>query len=408
MTMTVSVRVQSTKGATGQSGHDLREGKQPDYVNGERSHLNSEIIRPLKTAEIKKICEQLRFEVGGKKRKMKSSSAVARRGVITFGGEAQPVMGAMTPAQQDKIFFEIAGAMAEKYGAELTGLVVHRDEAALHAHFQLPAIGNDGQPLSMRHIDYSELQDIAGEITEKYGISRGKPKAERMAEGQASHQYIHRSVKELHHDLPKDLERKKIEIKTQAQAEVKKANIAVKAKITEIKEKATSDLKRDLKAKVASIDETVKAYASKAPMPSPTTITAEIKDVSDEPLFSRLKSKLGFKIYGDFDVYPVQEMKQWAKKSAAIDVAAADAKKHKEALEKAEDRVEELLMTNRVDKLDLNDELREMRGERTKLQTQMSNVDTYLKQRGSSVKEASKEGEKENRATRSRGPEMSR
>lgn len=49
MSLTVSVRIEGKKsGASGgQKSHDMREGKQPEYVDAKRSNQNSILIEPM-------------------------------------------------------------------------------------------------------------------------------------------------------------------------------------------------------------------------------------------------------------------------------------------------------------------------------------------------------------------------
>jgi hypothetical protein len=67
---------------------------------------------------------------------------------------------------------------------------------------------NDGKALRLNPKDLSGLQDTAGEILEKHGldIHRGKPKTERIRDGDDPSQIYNRSVKQLHEDLPKEIE----------------------------------------------------------------------------------------------------------------------------------------------------------------------------------------------------------
>tara|TARA_R110000851_G_scaffold35316_1_gene92954 strand:- start:369 stop:1124 length:756 start_codon:yes stop_codon:yes gene_type:complete len=66
----------------------------------------------------------------------------------------------------------------------------------------------DGQPLSMviKPADTRALQDTAAAAWEDLGITRGKPKAERIADGEPVSAWRHRTVKQLHEDLPREIE----------------------------------------------------------------------------------------------------------------------------------------------------------------------------------------------------------
>jgi len=207
MSKTISVRLSGAKlsATSGQKRHDAREGKQPGYIDAERAHTNSIIIKPKTGNQLHKICEELRFE-NGAKRKMKSTSHVSTGGIITFGIEAQEIINKMSVQTQDKVFSDVAKKIAGEFNNDLTGLTVHRDESAIHAHFQMPAINKNGKPNTKLHIDYSHVQDIAGECVKAYNISRGVKKSERIAKGEPDHKHIHMSVRQLHDKLPEQID----------------------------------------------------------------------------------------------------------------------------------------------------------------------------------------------------------
>ncbi|MBN2873446.1 MAG: plasmid recombination protein [Halothiobacillaceae bacterium] len=204
----VSIRVAHRgKGkAAGQRRHDTRTGPQPAYVDASRSSQNSVIVEPMKEAALRDECEARRSQRPGL-RAMRSDAAIATTGVLTFGHEAQRVLDGLTPDEQDRRIHAAAEAAAEHMGTTLTGLVVHRDESALHAHFQMPAIRRDGHPVSKRldRQGTSAMQDVAAQAFADLGISRGTPKVERQARGEDASRWVHRSVRELHDDLPAEI-----------------------------------------------------------------------------------------------------------------------------------------------------------------------------------------------------------
>jgi len=204
--MTVSVRIEGkkAKATSGQIKHDTREGKQPGYVDDEKSKLNSVLIDPMAEKDLKHLCEERRIDAGAK-RKMRSDAAVSQIGIITFGTEAQKTIENLTPEEQDRLFKNAAKTAANHCENEITGLVVHRDESAIHAHFQMPAICKDGQPQSKKGIDFSVLQDRVSTSFAHLSIERGTKKADRIERGEPESAHIHRSVKQLHEDLPKEI-----------------------------------------------------------------------------------------------------------------------------------------------------------------------------------------------------------
>lgn len=210
MSMTVSLRVQA-RGVTatsGQRAHDLRIGRQPAYVDADRGHLSSVVVEPLTGPTLRRMCEERAAQQPGRVQALRRDAGVSVVGVITLGREAQVVADRLTPAEQDALMLATAQAAAERLGVEVTGLVVHRDEAALHAHVQMPAYTAAGQRLTavLTPALCSELQDIAGAAWEPLGITRGKKKSQRIADGEPESRWVHRTVKQLHQDLPGELE----------------------------------------------------------------------------------------------------------------------------------------------------------------------------------------------------------
>jgi len=210
MSKTVSIRVEhrAVSRAAGQRNHDIRYGKQiPNYVDRDRMKQNSILVHPKGAPELRKLCEERRSQ-RPTKRSMKIDAAVATNGIITFGTRAQPIIESLSKDDQNRLFQETANRIATRLNTDLTGLVVHRDESAIHAHFQLVAVNRDGMPLStvIDRTMAKELQDIAGRVYADYGIHRGTPKADRIERGDDPSKIYHRSTKKLHVDLPRELE----------------------------------------------------------------------------------------------------------------------------------------------------------------------------------------------------------
>lgn len=205
----ISVRIKSrdAKGTANQRAHDLRIGRQPKYVDSERSHLNRHLVRALTAAEIRKICDQRRKDSGiVREREVSKNAAVATVGIITFGVDAQKVVSLLGIARQDQLFVEVAEAVAKRLGTSVTGLSVHLDESAIHAHFQMPAVSVYGTPVSKIAVKrvLNEVQTIAAEIAGQYDrrIERGTPRLQREAAGANRSETINRQVRQLHEDLP--------------------------------------------------------------------------------------------------------------------------------------------------------------------------------------------------------------
>ena len=139
-------------------------------------------------------------------RAMKSSAAVGMAGIITFGHEAQKIFEELTPDQQDAAYLETAETIAARLNTTLTGLVVHCDESAPHAHFQLPAYDLAGHPVSetAKRGAMRDLQTITAEVMGRHapGIERGRSKLDRLKAGATPAEVVNRSVAQLHDELP--------------------------------------------------------------------------------------------------------------------------------------------------------------------------------------------------------------
>lgn len=206
----------------GQLRHDLRRGPQPDYVDASRIELNRILLQPSTTGELRNICEERRA-LRQCQRKMKSNAAIGTRGIITFGSEAAQMFEAIGSSQQDRAFRALTNAIARHLNTTVHGLVVHNDEATIHAHFILAAFNKNGDPLSKSTSPkvLSTLQDIAYDVLSSFcpDMERGRRYGDRIAAGADYADTIHKSVKELHRTLPADLAKKRGELKTLELAE---------------------------------------------------------------------------------------------------------------------------------------------------------------------------------------------
>lgn len=196
--------------AYGQRRHDWRIGPQPKYVDSARKGVNRPLIEPRPVSQIRDEVLALRTARGAK-RAMKSNAAVVTAGVITFGIEAQEMFLALTREQQDEAFRDLARAMAERLDTSLEALMVHCDESAIHAHFELRACNRSGIPLAKatRPAVMIELQDLVFEVMSRHcpGIERGNRKYDRLAAGEDYAATVHKSVHQLHRDLPLEIAR---------------------------------------------------------------------------------------------------------------------------------------------------------------------------------------------------------
>lgn len=195
--------------AKGTRRHDFRSGTLPNYVNKERVHLNR-ILMPMRPLpEIQRENAELRKKAG-RQRAMKSNAAVITSGIITFGREAARMFESLPPAKQDAAFEDLAQAIAAQLDTSLESLVVHLDETTIHSHFTVRSYTSAGLALSKaaKRGTMARLQDLAAEIMQKYepGIERGHRKWDRIEAGADYPATLHRSVRELHQDLPAEIE----------------------------------------------------------------------------------------------------------------------------------------------------------------------------------------------------------
>ena len=194
----------------GQRKHDLRIGRQPDYVDSTRSKLNRVLIEP-KTAGQMQARAIERRDRKPRRRVMKANAAVSFSGIITFGHLAHLSFERLTAAQQDAAFLDLAQAVAKLLKAELTGLVVHVDEAGLHAHFQLDAYDDAGNALSdqINRATLRQVQDLTAEVMGRHaeGIERGRGKVDRLKAGAAPGDVVYKKPAEMRRRLAEDLEK---------------------------------------------------------------------------------------------------------------------------------------------------------------------------------------------------------
>lgn len=205
----VSVRIEpkTMSKAKFQRRHDFRIGAQPAYVDGDRTQLNRPLIELRPLPDIQRENEALRMRAG-RTRKMKSNAAVVTVGVITFGHKAQDVFNRLPDEVQNRAFTELVQEIAAQLNTSLEALVVHLDETAIHAHFTMRAYNDDGEPLSeaTKLSDLSKIQDLAAEVMQRYApeIERGRKKKDRLKAGADYPDTLHRTVKQLHKDLPRE------------------------------------------------------------------------------------------------------------------------------------------------------------------------------------------------------------
>lgn len=255
------VRIQSATASayTGQRKHDLRKGAQPSYVDATKAEDNETLIDPPTAAQLRQVNEARR-SLRNMRRAMRSDAAVAFVGILTFGAEAQTVFEALEPKTQAEAFEDAARAVAERLNTSLAGLVIHRDESAVHAHFVLPSYDLDGNPLTgtVKRQTLKDLQDVVAKAFQRHApaIERGRSVSERLDAGATRAETIHRTVRQLHADLPAELAAKEAEVEAAAarveemRARVEK--LEAKAELTDKEAKRLETYQARLEERVAA------------------------------------------------------------------------------------------------------------------------------------------------------------
>jgi len=191
-----------------QRRHDLRVGKLPNYVDADRSHLNRCLVSPRPIPEITSEIDALRATAGCK-RKRKTNAAIVVVGVIGFGRDVQPDFCALSDQEQDAAIMMLVKTLAQRLETLVESVDIHRDESAFHAHFSLRAYNHHGRPLTacLSPSLLSDLQSLTCDILSGFcpTIERGHKKSERLAAGAATADVVHRSVRRLHSDLPREI-----------------------------------------------------------------------------------------------------------------------------------------------------------------------------------------------------------
>ncbi|NEK87941.1 hypothetical protein GCU60_19565, partial [Blastococcus saxobsidens] len=129
----VRVEIRDAQGYANQRRHDLRIGAQPAYVNPDPPEPNRVFIQPMTSAELKRLAKERRDQ-RDMARAMKSNAGIAVAGIIGFGVEAQKMFEALGPDGQEKALRAAVERMAADLRTSVSGLVLHLDETAKHAH----------------------------------------------------------------------------------------------------------------------------------------------------------------------------------------------------------------------------------------------------------------------------------
>ena len=217
----VSIRINGLKAGekfgsgSGQRTHDARTGLVPRYIDETKSSQNRVLLGSMapETLMESQHEQSARIRVYTKKAPRRDANFFIS-GVIGFSKEARNGVNNKPP---DPLARELVEDFARKRDLKIIYLVRHSDESTTHYHFMTENIDTQGKAV-MRTINrkaLSELQDRAGEIFERIGLTRGVKKKERLENGEPYSKTIHRSVRQLHDNLPgeiKSLEEKRNQI----------------------------------------------------------------------------------------------------------------------------------------------------------------------------------------------------
>lgn len=220
-------RVMDRAGLTGQRQHDMRLGKQPAYVDSARSVDNTLLAlapgydgrasRWSRFLDREDEALAVRRLQNGKNRNMWRSA------ILTFSREAAAQLK-QPPEDEAKAAF---GDFASRHGVRLLWAVGHHDETTVHYHAMFENIMENGKALRLSRADLSHEQDIAASHFSHLGLVRGKPKRQRIADQEPTSNWVNRNVKQLHDDLPREIELAREQLAT---AEKRAAKAEAKAK----------------------------------------------------------------------------------------------------------------------------------------------------------------------------------
>jgi hypothetical protein len=158
-------------------------------------------------------------------------------------------------AQASRFFSEFC----EQHHAKPVYLVCHGDESTAHYHFMLENLDrSNGRTISrdLHKTESSALQDHAGAVFSEIGISRGVKKLARIQRGESTSATIHRTVHELHTDLP--IEIAALEAKrAKNQAYIDASQRALTAALDEGKAEKVRKRIANYEAHVAQIDQDI-------------------------------------------------------------------------------------------------------------------------------------------------------
>jgi hypothetical protein len=205
---TVACRVDrlTTQEYKKRKGHDMRE-QQPAHADRERLKLNAVLIPTPSAKQALKAINQIKAGVKARQKFDSARNTLIFDGILFFEYEAQAVVKKLDRWELIRRIKQSVYDVCKLHRGILVGLTIHLDESAPHAHFQILGAGQDGRILRIGPSDCKMRQDVAARAWADLGLTRGKPKKLRIADGDDLSKIIHESVRELHERLPRELAR---------------------------------------------------------------------------------------------------------------------------------------------------------------------------------------------------------
>ncbi len=204
----VSVRLKGLKATQGegQRAHDARTaGQVPDYVDVKKTEKNQVLLGEMSPQILKdSLFEQSQRIRKATRKAPRKDANFFLGGILTFDKLARDLVNQQPP---DVLAEKFVNEISAHYGVKVIYLVRHSDESTNHYHFLLENINEQGRAVTnqLNKQALARLQDKAGEAFSEIGLSRGIKKIERLAKGEDYSKTVHRSVQELHNDLPKEI-----------------------------------------------------------------------------------------------------------------------------------------------------------------------------------------------------------
>lgn len=257
--MLVSVRIAKTKSILGQLAHDFNE--RPSYADVSKSgdnvtvlgSDNLEVIKSVIDEQTTNILKKHKLHTENKRtlaimtnnfnpedlvkerRKIRSwrkDAPTHKTMIVTFCNDFYLNKDNIDRSKLDRCMLDFVNDFCNKNNCEVSYIVRHEDETTPHYHVTFTNYNSElNTTHKFKQNDLSNIQDSAGDFFSPLGIHRGIKKSDRLAEarslypkkdGESDIDYnyrikklsnvIHRSVEELHRDLPNEIMVLRVEI----------------------------------------------------------------------------------------------------------------------------------------------------------------------------------------------------